>query len=153
MFILVNNNSVAVSSARKLVQHLELPHFELGTIFEDIKKQPINSAICGLYGTDFPLWKLGELLDETWVGEDVLNGLAELLYLSCRVVYSTSSNLSPCIFFVLETRKVWQRNHMTPGGGEPIKLSDASPARFFHYTGFLYKLMPETRVSTGKGGF
>ena len=44
---------------------------------------------------------------------------------------------------------------MTPDGGEPIKISDASSASFFYYTlaGFLYKLTPETRVSTGKGGF
>jgi len=91
LFILINNNEVAVSSARKLVQHLKLPHFELGAIFEDLKKQPINSAICGFYGTDFPLWKLGELLDETWIGEDVLNGLAELLYFR-QAAESTSPN-------------------------------------------------------------
>jgi len=91
LFILINNNEVAVSSTCKLVQHLELPHFELRAIFEDLKKQPINSAICGLYGTNFPLWKLRELLDETWVGEDVLNGLAELLYFH-QAAESTSVN-------------------------------------------------------------
>ena len=80
LFILINNNEVAVSFARKLVQHLALPHFQLGTIFKELENQPINSAIHGLHGTEFPLWKLGELLDETWVGEDILNGLAELLY-------------------------------------------------------------------------
>ena len=91
MFILINNNEVAVSSARKLVQRLELPQFELGAILEDLKKQTINSPVCGLYGTNFPLWKLGELLDETWVGEDVLNGLAELLYFR-QAAESTNTN-------------------------------------------------------------
>lgn len=36
--------------------------------------------ICGFQVSDFPLWKLGDLLDETWVEEDVMNALAELLY-------------------------------------------------------------------------
>lgn len=66
---------------------------------EDLKKQPINSAICGLYGTSFPLFQLGELLDETWVGEDVLNGLAELLYFR-QAAESASPNPS---FLYLQT--------------------------------------------------
>ena len=80
LFILINNNEVAVSSTPKLAQCLELPHFKLGAIFEDLTKQPINSAIWSLYGTNFSHWKLRALLNETWVGEDVLNGLSELLY-------------------------------------------------------------------------
>ena len=63
-----------------MVERLALPHFQLGTVYDELKNQRINSAIRGLFGTEFPLWRLGELLDETWVGEDILNGLAELLY-------------------------------------------------------------------------
>jgi len=40
----------------------------------------ILHPIQGFHVTDFPLWKLGCLLDENWVDEDVLNGMAELLY-------------------------------------------------------------------------
>lgn len=41
---------------------------------------PIKQSISGFYSTDFPLWRLGCLLGETWVDEDVLNGMSELLY-------------------------------------------------------------------------
>ena len=98
MFILINNNEVAVSSARKLVQRLALPHFQLGSVFDELKSQRINSAICGLLGTDFPLWKLGELLEETWVGEDILNGLAELFYFrqAAKNTHSDPNRCSVC---------------------------------------------------------
>ena len=101
MFILINNNEVAVSSARKLVQRLASPHFQLGSVFDELKSQRINSAICGLLGTDFPLWKLGELLDETWVGEDILNGLAELFYFH-QAAKNTHCDPNP-IFLYLQT--------------------------------------------------
>ncbi|KAJ8582779.1 hypothetical protein M405DRAFT_687913, partial [Rhizopogon salebrosus TDB-379] len=40
----------------------------------------ILHPIQGFHVTDFPLWRLGCLLDENWVDEDILNGMAELLY-------------------------------------------------------------------------
>src|SRR6266436_2676306 len=42
--------------------------------------QYITSPIAGFHVTEFPLWKLGCLLDEDWLEEDVLNAMAELLY-------------------------------------------------------------------------
>ncbi|EDR01418.1 uncharacterized protein LACBIDRAFT_333293 [Laccaria bicolor S238N-H82] len=101
LFILINNN-----------EHLELPHFELRAILEDLKQQPINSTICGLYRTNFPLRKLGELLGETWVGEDVLNGLSELLYFG-QAAKSTSPNppfLCLQTFFFTDARRLHQKH-------------------------------------------
>ena len=113
LFILINNNEIAVSSARKLVQRLELPHFQLlGTVFDDLKSQRINSAICGLLGTEFPLWKLGELLDETWVGEDILNGLAELLYFqqAAKNPYPNPTFLYLQTSFFTDARLLYERH-------------------------------------------
>jgi len=40
----------------------------------------ITFPIAGFHVTEFLLWKLGCLLDEDWLEEDVLNAMAELLY-------------------------------------------------------------------------
>ncbi|KAK0243563.1 hypothetical protein EDD85DRAFT_762406, partial [Armillaria nabsnona] len=40
----------------------------------------IHKAITGFHVTDFPLWKLADLLEEHWVEEDVMNAAAELVY-------------------------------------------------------------------------
>jgi len=42
---------------------------------------PILSSIQGFFVTKFPMWELGYLLDESWLHEDALNALMELVYL------------------------------------------------------------------------
>jgi len=42
---------------------------------------PILSPIQGFFITKFPVWELGYLLDESWLHEDALNALMELVYL------------------------------------------------------------------------
>lgn len=54
-------------------------------VMEHFENQTITAAILGFHGTSFPLWKLGSLLGDQWVHEDVLNGLSELLYFRTAV--------------------------------------------------------------------
>lgn len=56
----------------------------------------ITQHIRGFHITEFPLWKLGCLLDENWVEEDVLNGMAELLYF--RLASASKCSCSDFLF-------------------------------------------------------
>jgi hypothetical protein len=49
-------------------------------IIEHFQKECIKAPIAGFHVTEFPLWKLGCLLNEEWLEEDILNAMAELLY-------------------------------------------------------------------------
>ncbi|PBK61693.1 hypothetical protein ARMSODRAFT_861747, partial [Armillaria solidipes] len=81
----INTFSGPIHHAQQLVSHFYdsriagSPLFS-NDIFETLLRSPINQPICGFYCTDFPLWKLGYLLDENWVEEDVMNAAAELCY-------------------------------------------------------------------------
>jgi hypothetical protein len=55
-----------------------------------------RQPIFGFYVADFPLWKLGCLLNEDWLHEDVVNALAELLYFT-EAAKSTSGTPSTLI--------------------------------------------------------
>ncbi|TFK33806.1 hypothetical protein BDQ12DRAFT_657550, partial [Crucibulum laeve] len=79
LFKLINNYEIAVKYASRLVKHLAMLHIH-DKIVGRLLDSPITMAIRGFYITQFPLWKLGYLLDETWVEEDILNAMAELVY-------------------------------------------------------------------------
>ncbi|PBK75362.1 hypothetical protein ARMSODRAFT_877262 [Armillaria solidipes] len=81
----INTFSGPIHHAQQLVSHFY--DFRItrsllfsNDIFKTLLQLPINQPICGFYYTDFPLWKLGYLLDENWVEEDVINAAAELCY-------------------------------------------------------------------------
>lgn len=84
----MNNHSEAVTFAVQLLDHFNKVAGNNGrpTIFaKDAIRHLLNSCITGpIHGfklADFPLWKLGTLLGENYVDEDVMNTLSELLYL------------------------------------------------------------------------
>ncbi|KAE9395705.1 hypothetical protein BT96DRAFT_1043280 [Gymnopus androsaceus JB14] len=63
----------AVSFSTELLDHIH------GTdVFSD---ECITAPINGFQTSDYPLWKLGTLLHENYVDEEVINSLTELLYL------------------------------------------------------------------------
>ncbi|KAJ7236401.1 hypothetical protein C8J57DRAFT_1004794, partial [Mycena rebaudengoi] len=82
LFIHIKNYQVAVQSAHDLVHHLSTSSIVSSGFFSAFITLPILSAIRGLRGSTFPLWKLSCLLREEWLHEDVLNALAELMYFS-----------------------------------------------------------------------
>ena len=66
--------------ARSLYKHLADTQILPADIFDNLKSAQIAKPITGFYVAKFPLWKLGHLLDENWVDEDILNVAVELLY-------------------------------------------------------------------------
>ncbi|PPR02896.1 hypothetical protein CVT24_002280, partial [Panaeolus cyanescens] len=48
---------------------------------ESMRHYHFVKPIKGFLSTEFPLYKISDLLDEIWVEEDIVNGLAEILYL------------------------------------------------------------------------
>ncbi|KAJ7843987.1 hypothetical protein B0H14DRAFT_2358824 [Mycena olivaceomarginata] len=89
-FVHLNNNKMAVDSARTLVAHLCAADIVPSSELERFLALPIRLLIRGFYGADFPLWKLSCLLQEEWVHDDVLNALAELLYFQQAALADTS---------------------------------------------------------------
>ena len=86
LFIEINNHSKPIDFAQRLVQHLsESPGLVPQAIIESLLCKTITMPICGFYNTCFPMWKLGYLIGETWVEEDVMNAHAELVYFQLAV--------------------------------------------------------------------
>ena len=55
--------------------------------------QLIHAPIRGFHVTDLPLWKLGYLLEERWIEEDVINALSELEYFKTAAL--ANSDIAP----------------------------------------------------------
>ena len=83
---------MAIQTARALVRHLRSPDFELGSALDYFMQTPILSPIQGFFITKFPLWELGYFLDESWLHEDALNALMELVYLCHHALATLKSH-------------------------------------------------------------
>lgn len=108
--VLIGNHSSHIESAQKLIHHLSRPEFELPTDFlTDFLKMRIFEKIKGFYVTQFPLWKLGCLLNENWLEEDVLNCMSELLYFRAHVMMANTSRtfLYPPTNFFTDARRLF----------------------------------------------
>ncbi|PBK75370.1 hypothetical protein ARMSODRAFT_876387, partial [Armillaria solidipes] len=64
----------------------------------------IYKAIAGFHVTDFPLWKLADLLEECWVEEDVMNAAAELVYFQLSVHLTSRNFLFLPTTFLIDAR-------------------------------------------------
>ncbi|KAJ7624629.1 hypothetical protein FB45DRAFT_751843, partial [Roridomyces roridus] len=81
LLITINNNRSAVLGAQNLYRHILSNALLSPEDIERFGRLSIFAPVVGFRITDFPLWKLSCLLGETWLEEDVLNALLELLYL------------------------------------------------------------------------
>ena len=100
----INNNASPVGQAKILVNHLTHSDLLLSSHFNRILMQRLHQPIAGFGGSVFPLYKLACLVGETWVEEDVVNALGELVYFKyAATVEEASSNppsvLLPTLFF------------------------------------------------------
>lgn len=62
-------------------------------ILHRLLNQHIHAPIRGFHVTDLPLWKLGYLLEERWIEEDVINALSELEYFKTAAL--ANSDVAP----------------------------------------------------------
>ncbi|KAJ6596406.1 hypothetical protein DFH09DRAFT_905265, partial [Mycena vulgaris] len=81
LLIAINNHRPAIAGARSLYQHIISHNLLSSQDVEQFSGLPIDTPISGFQVTKFPLWTLGCLLGETWLEEDVVNALLELIYL------------------------------------------------------------------------
>ncbi|KAJ7653251.1 hypothetical protein DFH06DRAFT_994401, partial [Mycena polygramma] len=81
LLIAVNNNHAAILGAQNLLQHIVDSALLSPADLERFRALHIFGSIFGFQSTQFPLWQLACLLGETWLEEDVVNALLELLYL------------------------------------------------------------------------
>ncbi|KAG1811319.1 hypothetical protein EV424DRAFT_1327683, partial [Suillus variegatus] len=80
LFTEINNFHPKILYARRIYEFVSTTLPISRTAAMKFLSLSITQHIRGFHITEFPLWKLGCLLDENWVEEDVLNGMAELLY-------------------------------------------------------------------------
>lgn len=79
-----------------VLENLHLSPF----LLRDFEQYRIMDPISGFYITEFPLWKLGCLLGENWLEEDVQNVLAEMLYFRNSATHDDHSFVYlPTLFF------------------------------------------------------
>ncbi|KAF8815066.1 hypothetical protein BYT27DRAFT_7062223, partial [Phlegmacium glaucopus] len=78
----ISNYLPAIQEYRHLLTHLESPQFRaLGPALEAFRNQSFRARLQGFFVTaDCPLYKLGCLLGEKWLEEDIFNTLTELTY-------------------------------------------------------------------------
>lgn len=69
-----------VALSHQLFQHLCSHNLLPSPLLQKFGRLNITSPVHGLYSTKFPLWKLGYFLEEEWLQDEVLDGLAELVY-------------------------------------------------------------------------
>ncbi|KAJ7111210.1 hypothetical protein C8R46DRAFT_874536, partial [Mycena filopes] len=81
LLLAINNNQPAVLGARSLYAHITASNILLPLDLDRFRAMRIRAPVAGFQVTQFPLWTLGCLLGETWLEEDVVNALLELLYL------------------------------------------------------------------------
>ena len=72
-------------------------------ISKNLKTFRIFENFKGFQSNPFPLYKLGNLLNENWLEEDVLNGLCELRYLRQHTLMHQPDSMSPPDFLYLPT--------------------------------------------------
>ncbi|KAF8239475.1 hypothetical protein L208DRAFT_1236984 [Tricholoma matsutake] len=96
LFVNLNNYQIPQDYACWLVTHLTSEPCFSPLLVAKFCEFKIASCIAGFCVTDFPLWKLGCFLDENWLGEDLVNGLLELLYF--RLATTSFQSHSPFIF-------------------------------------------------------
>jgi hypothetical protein len=103
LFKFINNHLDHVESARKLLQIVSGTDLRLPLSFVNwLHEQRICSTIKGFYNSTFQLYKLGNLLDENWLEEDVLNSLFELRYLGLHASTGTLGT-SPSVLYLPTT--------------------------------------------------
>ena len=91
--------------ACQLLLHLCLCNIFPPHVLQNFSRYPITSTINRFHSTKFPLWKLGYVLDEEWLQDEVLGGLAELVYLkaAATAVPDNSTPSRPPAFLYLPT--------------------------------------------------
>jgi hypothetical protein len=72
--------------ACSIIHHITM-HLGLAEeIIEHFQNEGIKTPIAGFHVMEFPLWKLGCLLNKEWLEEDILNAMVELLYFRIAVM-------------------------------------------------------------------
>ncbi|KAF8952817.1 hypothetical protein BDZ97DRAFT_1644347, partial [Flammula alnicola] len=95
------NYEPAVNAYRHLLAHLHSEHFNLGPALTTFQDSLVTARIQGFCVSHFRLDKLGCLLGESWLEEDVFNVLLELAYF--RKAYHTDDAVQVSDILLLPT--------------------------------------------------
>ncbi|KAJ7750636.1 hypothetical protein B0H16DRAFT_1419803, partial [Mycena metata] len=113
LLLVINNNRPAIIGARSLYSHIIASNILLPSDLDHFKTLRIRAPVTGFQVTQFPLWKLACLLGETWLEEDVVNALLELLYLE----NATATNNDPT-FIALPTSFAQDMRYLFEAGSD-----------------------------------
>ena len=96
----VCNYTEPVTLAHRLLLHLHSYDILPPHVLQKFSRYAITSTINGFYSTKFPLWKLGYFLDEEWLQDEVLDGLAELVYFKAAATDNTTLSCPPTFLYL-----------------------------------------------------
>jgi hypothetical protein len=89
--------------------HIQSDSFNLGPAFETFRNSLVTSKIQGFCVSDFQLDKLGCLLGESWLEEDVFNSLLEFSYFRKARLRVSDTILLPTSFLT-DARTAYEAN-------------------------------------------
>lgn len=104
----VNNNAQAIDWASRLYQHVTNNLKFSPAAVAAFSTLRIRAPAKGFHVTSFPLWQLGCLLGETWLEEDVLNAMAELLYFRNSAKHNDSSFVYLPTSFFSDAKRLYE---------------------------------------------
>ena len=99
----VCNYAEPITLACRLLLHLRSYNILPPHVLQHFGRFTITSPINGFHTTKFPLWKLGYFLDEEWLQDEVLDGLAELTYFKAAATATPNDTSRPPTFLYLPT--------------------------------------------------
>ena len=144
---LINNHEDSISKASQLSYHITSYLGLPPDITEVFDNEPFKSSVAGFHVTDFLLWKLGCLLDEEWLEEDILNAMSELLYF-CQIAVQDADFIYLPTSTFNDARQLLQSSNPTYSSDldnlhhclaqAPIWKIGVSVWHDHHYHGFLY---------------
>ncbi|KAJ7683177.1 hypothetical protein B0H17DRAFT_1205244 [Mycena rosella] len=80
LLIAINNYRSAIDGVHSLYHHIIANNLLSSNDLKRFGDLRIDTPICSFQVTAFALWKLACLLGETWLEEDIVNALLEIIY-------------------------------------------------------------------------
>ncbi|KAE9391578.1 hypothetical protein BT96DRAFT_1001183 [Gymnopus androsaceus JB14] len=136
LFRLINNNREAVSLALDLYYHVQTSLSSLlpVDVVAHLHNSCITGAMRGCTASDFPLWKLGTLLYENYVDEDVMNSLCELAYFCLAAAQPRVDPTFLILLTLFFNNTVYQDGRVDSPNMEDLRERDSSS--FIHEAAF-----------------
>jgi hypothetical protein len=99
----INNNLEPMMLAKQVLTHISSNRLLSQTWIDRLSSSLIRTPVHGFLSAAFPMFELGHLSSETWIGEDILNVLCELCYYRTSTISDEDGHPYPGADIILPT--------------------------------------------------